>query len=127
MKPTLKRIGYGVILWAVPYGASIPLLSVMESAPMTFKALMVFIASIVGAVLAVYYFLSVEKNYLREAVVLACTWLVVNWVLDVVALLPFSHQTLPQYFMEIGIEYIGMMALIIGIGYLLEKKCSFKK
>lgn len=127
MKPILKRIGYGVILWAVPYGASIPLLPVMESSPMTFKALMVFIGSIVGAVLAVYYFLSVEENYLRESVVLACTWLVVNWALDFVALLPFSHQTLPQYFMEIGIEYIGFMAFVIGIGYLLEKKCGFKK
>lgn len=127
MKPTLKRIGYGIILWTVSYGASIPLLPVMESAPMTFKALMVFIGSIVGAVLAVYYFLSVENNYLREAIVLTCTWLAVNWVLDVVALLPFSHQTFSQYFMEIGIEYIGMMAPIIGIGYLLEKKCSFKK
>lgn len=127
MKLILKRIGYGVILWAVPYGASIPLLPIMESAPMTFKALMVFIGSITGAVLAVYYFLSVEKNYLREAVVLACIWLGVNWALDFVALLPFSHQTLPQYFMEIGIEYIGFMALVIGIGYLLEKKCGFKK
>ena len=31
----------------------------------------------------------------------------VNWLLDFVALLPFTKQTVPRYFMEIGLRYIA--------------------
>lgn len=120
----LRRIGFAVVLWVVPYVAAIPLLPLMRSDPMTFKAIMVLIGSLLGAVLSVLYFLGVSKGYLKESIALAATWLVVNWALDLVALLPFSGQTLPQYVTQLGIEYIGLMAPVVAIGYLLEKKTA---
>lgn len=122
MQNTLKRLGLGTVLWVIPFAASIPLLPLMQSDVLAFKAIMVLIGSIVGPALAVYYFLDVKKEYLRESIVLAVTWLLVNWFLDIVILLQFTHQTLAQYFSQIGVEYIGMTAPIIAIGYLLERK-----
>lgn len=117
-----KRIGFGVILWVIPYAAAVPLLPVMQTHPLFFKTLMITIASITAAVLAVIYFSKTEKAFLKEAAFLAVAWVLVNWGLDFVALLPFSHQTLSQYFMDIGLEYVAMMAPIIAIGYLLDLK-----
>ena len=48
--------------------------------------------------------------------------MIVNWILDYVALLPFTKMSLARYFMEIGVEYIGMVVLTVAIGYVLQKK-----
>ncbi|MBI5264774.1 MAG: hypothetical protein HY852_23510 [Bradyrhizobium sp.] len=114
------------MLWAILFVAAIPLLPLQATNLAAFKAVMAMLGSLVGGAFAGYYFLSIERDYLREAIVTAVTWIVVNWLLDVVALLPFTHQTLPQYFMEIGIEYLGMFGPVIAIGYLLEKKAAGK-
>jgi len=122
IKKMLRRIVFGAGLWAILYAAAIPLLPLAASDEMAFKAVMAMLGSLIGAGFSGYYFLSVEGDYLREAIYTAITWMVVNWLLDIVALLPFTHQTLPQYFMEIGIEYLGMPGVLIAIGYLLQKK-----
>ena len=118
----LKRIGYGVVVWALLFAAAIPLLPLQESDVAAFKAVMATLGVLTGAAFAVPYFRSVESNYLREAILTALTWMAVNWLLDVVALLPFTQQSFPQYFMQIGIEYLGMFGILVAIGYLLEKK-----
>lgn len=118
----LKKIGYGVILWVIPYVTAIPLLPLMRSDLLFFKAIMVVEGLIVGAILAILYFLRVQKDFLMEGIVLGMTWMIVNWILDYVALLPFTKMSLGRYFMEIGIEYIGMASLTVAIGYVLHSR-----
>ena len=127
MKSSLRRVGFGVILWGVPYVAAIPMLALNKSDPLTFKAMEVSIASLTMAVLLIAYFSKVSGRYLREAVLLAVTLVVVNWLLDFVGLLPFTHQTLPQYFSQIGIEYAASGLLVVAFGYVLEKKTGQKR
>lgn len=120
----LARIVTGAILWAVPYAAAIPLLPLMRRDPMSFKAIMVLIGSLLGALISIVYFMRVRERYLRESLLLAATWLVLNWGLDLIALVPFSGQSIPQYVTQLGIEYIGLMSPVVAIGYLLEKKAA---
>lgn len=122
MKAWLRRVGYGAGLWAILYALSIPLLSLNASDPIAFKATMAFLGSFIGACAAGAYFLSVERDFLKESLITALVWMIVNWLLDYVALLPFTGESLPQYFMHIGIEYIGMFGMLIAIGYVLEKR-----
>lgn len=122
MKTWGIRIGLGIVLWAVLFAASIPLLGLNTSDPLAFKAIMACLGSLIGGIAAAVYFLSVHEHYLREAIITAITWMVVNWLLDYVALLPFTHETVPQYFMHIGVEYIGMFGSLVAIGYLLQRK-----
>lgn len=124
MRATGRRLGFAIVLWAILYVAAVPLLPLQASDLAAFKAAMAMLGSLLGGAFAGFYFLSIERDYLREAIVTAITWIVVNWLLDVVALLPFTKQSLPQYFMEIGIEYLGMLGPVIAIGYLLEKKAA---
>ena len=124
MQKWVRRIGSGVILWVVPYGAAVAMLGYHEHYPFGFKAAEVSIATVTMAVLVVWYFRGVARDFLREAVLLAATWAVLNWALDLVALLPFTHQTLPQYFLEIGIEYLASCAYVIAVGVLLQAKAT---
>jgi uncharacterized membrane protein YpjA len=120
----LKRIGYGLITWVIPYVTAIPLMPLMRSDPAMFKSIMIVEGSIVGAALTAYYFLKVKGGFLREGIVLAAVWVATNWVLDVIALLPFSGHSLPRYFVEIGIEYLAIFSTPVAIGYVLHVKAG---
>jgi uncharacterized membrane protein YpjA len=118
----LRKIGYGFIVWAVPYVSAIPLLGLMQSDQIFFKTLMILIGGLVGAISAALYFLKVEKDYLTEGITLGVVWIVVNWLLDFVALLPLSKMPYLQYFKEIGLRYLVILAITVPPGYILSKK-----
>ena len=48
--------------------------------------------------------------------------ILVNWILDDGALLPYSRMPLGRYFMEVGLEYIGIFASAVVVGYVLATK-----
>ena len=118
----IKKLGYGAILWLIPYVTAIPLLPLMQSDIALFKTIMIVEGALVGGALTSHYFLGVERDYLREGIILAAVWIVLNWLLDFAALLPFTKQTLPRYFAEIGLRYLAIAVPAIAVGYILERK-----
>ena len=123
----LKRLGYGAILWLVPYVTAIPLLPLMQSDTLFFKAIMIVVGSLVGALLTALYFKDVEKDFLREGLLVAAVWLAINWLLDFAALLPFTKQSIPRYFMEIGFSYIAMVWPVVAVGWVLSRKIEHRR
>ncbi|MBU0629686.1 MAG: hypothetical protein KKC80_02060 [Candidatus Margulisbacteria bacterium] len=118
----LRMIGYGLILWVIPYVTAIPLMGLMTSDPTFFKTIMIVEASLIGAILTVVYFAKVEKDYLKEGLILGIVWLAVNWLMDFIALLPLSKMPFNRYFIEIGLRYFIALAMTVPVGYLLDKK-----
>lgn len=118
----LKRIGFGVILWAVPYVTSIPLLPLMQSDLIFFKTIMIVEGALIGALLTAIYFTKVRADYLREGILLAAIWISISWLLDFAALLPFTQQTIPRYFMEIGLRYLAIAAPTVVVGYVMQRR-----
>jgi uncharacterized membrane protein YpjA len=118
----LRRAGYGVILWVIPYVTAIPLLGLMKTDRIFFKTIMIVEGTIVGGVLAALYFREVRSQFLQEGLITSVVWIVMNWALDFVALLPFSRHSVPRYFIEIGARYVAMAAPLVAIGYVLEHK-----
>ena len=47
-----------------------------------------------------------------------------NWLLDYIALLPFTKQSLPRYFAEIGLRYLAIAAPTVALGYVLERRAA---
>jgi hypothetical protein len=120
----LRRLGYGAVLWVIPYATAIPLLALNQSNPTLFQTIMIVVGSLVGGFLSAHYFLAVEHDYLKEGLVLALTWIAVNWLLDVVALLPFTGQSIPRYLQEIGLRYLAIAAPTVAIGFVLQRKLA---
>jgi hypothetical protein len=117
----VRRAGYGVVAWAIPYATSLALLPLLRTDPALFKTIMIVEGSFVGAALAVSYFDSVHDDYFREGVILGTTWIGVSWVLDFAGVVPFAGLTVARYFLEIGFEYLAMFAPTVAIGYVLQK------
>jgi hypothetical protein len=120
----LKRLGFGVVLWAIPYVTAIPLLSLRQTDLLFFKTIMMVEGALVGGVLSAMYFIRVPNQFLREALITSAVWILVYWGLDGVALLPFTGQSVPRYFIEIGALYLGMAAPLVAVGYVLEAKSA---
>ncbi len=120
----LKRIGYGLILWVIPYVTAIPLLPLRERDVLLFKTIMVLVGSLLGGVLSALYFMGVRHGFFREGLITCVVWMLVNWGLDLVALLPFTGHSIPRYFAEIGALYVGMAAPLVAIGYVLEQQAT---
>jgi hypothetical protein len=120
----LRRLGYGAVLWVIPYATAIPLLALNHSNPALFQTIMIVVGSLVGGFLSAHYFLAVEHDYLKEGLVLALTWIAVNWLLDVVALLSFTGQSIPRYLQEIGLRYLAIAAPTVAIGFVLQRKLA---
>ena len=120
----LRKIGFGIVLWAIPYVTAIPLLGLNESDQLFFKTIMIVEGSIVGAILAAVYFMSVERDFLREGIMLAVVWIVVNWLHDYGGHVYFTDMPLDRYFLEIGLRYIAMAAPTVAIGYVMEKRLA---
>ncbi len=47
----LKKIGYGLILWVIPYVTAIPLLSLRQTDPVFFKTIMIVEGALVVGIL----------------------------------------------------------------------------
>jgi len=118
----LKRLAYGGILRLIPFVTAIPLLPLTENDPTFLKTIMIAVGALVGAVLAARTFLGVERDYLKEGILLALTWIADGWVLDLVALLPFTQQSDPRYVREIGLRYMATVAPTVALGYVLGRR-----
>jgi len=119
--PDPKRlVGLGILSWLIPFLVSILFYGpegVLQIGYALFKSLMILIGSGTGAVLLILYFRNISDAYIREAWIVGTFWLLLNWVLDLLILLPISGQTVIAYFMEIGLSYMMILFMSLAIGY----------
>ena len=116
-----KILVYGLILWIIPFFAGFLFFPIMQSDETFFKTIMVVASTLTGMILIVYYFKDVKKNFVREGAIVGTAWLLLNWILDVVVLLPMSGQTIERYFLEIGLRYLNAPIMTTGVGYLIKE------
>jgi uncharacterized membrane protein YpjA len=98
----------------------------MTSDPAFFKTIMIVSGSLTGMGALVYYFKNVKKDPLKEGAIIGISWLLINWLLDFLILLPLSKQAVPRYFLEIGLEYLAIPIMAVGAGYLLSNRMPKK-
>ncbi len=125
MKSIKKNILYGLFVWVIPFVTSFAFYS--QNGELTidkifFKTIMIIIGTLVGVFLIVKYFKSVENNFLKEGILLGISWLLINWVLDFIVLIPMADISYSTYFTEIGLRYLTFPIISIGIAYILKHK-----
>jgi hypothetical protein len=118
----MRRIGYAVVAWAVPYVTAIPLMELLFRDRIAFETIMIVEGALVGSFLACQYFRAVQSRFLREGITLGAVWIATSWVLDFLALVPFADMPAWRYFVEIGFRYLAMFAPTIAIGYVLRDR-----
>ena len=124
MSKTHMLVFFGFLTWLLPFFASFffydPAAARMTIDNDFFKSIMVVFSCLVGTVLLVKYFDSMKKDYVKEGMVVGVVWAVMNWVLDFVVLVPMMKVDTASYFMSIGIRYLMVPIIAVGMGMAVE-------
>jgi hypothetical protein len=124
MKSMKKALILGFLSWLIPF-----LFSFLFFTPkgellinqLLFKNIMIVTASYVSAFLIIKYFKIVDKNYVKEGILLGVLWMIINLVLDMVTLVPMG-KPLMVYLPQIGLGYLMIPAMTILTGKILAIK-----
>ena len=125
MNKNLRNICYGFLSWVIPFAIAF-LFYTREGKLIIdvflFKSIMIVVGSISAAILLIYYFKKLDKEYLKEGVIVGFSWLVINLLLDILVLIPMSGMNISDYFAQIGLRYIVIPVMCIMVGVLLNEK-----
>lgn len=115
----------GIITWLVPFLLAFILLRSGSASPLDaylVENLIVVISAAVIAGLFILYFKTVYNEFFRQSIIVGVSWLVINWVLDLVIYLPLSRMDIPMYLAQGGIRYLTILIMTATVGYLVELK-----
>jgi hypothetical protein len=80
------------------------------------KSILIVVGGSTGALLLVVYFRRITEEYLFAGAVAGTVWLLINWALDLIVLLPLSGMSIADYFAQIGLRYLLIPVIGIAIG-----------
>lgn len=78
--------------------------------------------TIIVVVLAYLYLKNLKTDFIKEGALIGGCWFVINIAIDLVMFLPASpmQMTLTNYMMDIGVTYLMIPIITIGMGHMAE-------
>lgn len=124
MNKYLKIVIFGFLVWLVPFAVSFLVFPLKTSMRPLFESIMPLILTIVVVTLTYYYMKNLDVNYVREGILIGIVWYVINIAIDLVMFLPASpmHMGFADYMMDIGLTYVMIPVITLGMGSLLDAK-----
>lgn len=126
MKSIKKVLLCGFLDWLLPFALSFFIFPLKESNYSLFESIMTVIIVLSAVLFSVLYFKIVDKNYIKEGLLLGIVWLVINLIIDLVLFLSPSpmRMSFSLYMSQIGIKYFTIPVITLGMGYVLKNKNS---
>lgn len=118
-----RRLIGAFLTWLIPFVCAIPFYGPngLMIDQQLFKSIMIVVGSITAAILIIWCFRPVEKNFTHEAIVTGIVWLLANLILDLIVLVGLLGMALPDYATQIGLRYLVIPAMVIAAGVVAEE------
>lgn len=89
-----------------------------------FESIMPVVLMLAVMISSVLYFKKIDKDSLKEGILAGVLWFVISLVIDLLLFLPASpmQMSFVYYMMDIGLTYLIILMIPMGIGALLNKK-----
>jgi hypothetical protein len=122
MKKSLRIGLFGFLIWLIPFAVSIFIFPLKTSTPALFESIMPVVITTSVVFFSILHFRKVGLRFIREGVVLGAVWFVISLALDLLMFMwgPMK-MTFINYMMDIGLTYLIIPTVTIGIGYLIEQ------
>ena len=121
MKKFLKKILLGLIVWGIPFVASVLVWDIEANTPKIgmdwFSALMSFTGVVGFAIAAYIYFSKIKEDTVKEGWTTGITWYVEMLILDYLALVMVFGMTFADY-ASMFLTYLNVIILSVVIGYI---------
>ena len=118
MKRAFREVGFAVLAWLLPLVFAVCIFPLKASHTPLFDTLMSVALTASTVLLGCLYFRRVGDRYLAQGVRIGVQWVFANLLLDS---LMFSggpmKMSLDAYAMDIGLAYLAVPAVTIGLGY----------
>lgn len=122
MKAFYKALLYGACVWAVTFLAAMLLFPIHETERPLFESIMPVVLAASAVFFSNMYFSKLELNFLKEGIYLGLLWIIINTGID---LIMFSwgpmKMSLIDYIKDIGLTYILIPVITIGVGFSEER------
>ncbi|MBS3175602.1 hypothetical protein J4440_07005 [Candidatus Woesearchaeota archaeon] len=123
MRSIKSALFHGFLVWLIPFIFGFLLFPIHESDRILFESIMPVVVTI-SAVLFTFLYLKKQKsNYFKEGILLGITWFIINIAIDLLLFMwgPMK-MTFLAYMSDIGLTYLIIPIITIGIGALIENK-----
>ncbi|MDP3065819.1 MAG: hypothetical protein Q8N08_03695 [Methanobacteriaceae archaeon] len=128
MNKYLKIVLYGLGVWVVPFLVSFIIYPLKQSGNPLFESLMAVVITATVVLLILLYFKPLENHFLKEGVLIGWAWLIISIAVD---LLFFTGgpmaMSLTVYTADIGVTYLIIPLVTVGMGYLIDSKVGIFK
>lgn len=116
MKATKKALGFGVLVWLVPFVVAILVFPFHESWRALFESVMAVAVAGTAVLFGWLYFRKLPTVESRDGVIVGIVW----WVLCVAIDMPMitagpMEMSLAEYFADIGLTYVSIPLITIGM------------
>ncbi|HMK53730.1 MAG TPA: hypothetical protein VK444_03025 [Methanobacteriaceae archaeon] len=129
MNKYLRIVFFGFLVWLVPFVVSFFIYPLKSAGNPLFESIMPIVISIIVITLAYLYLKNIKTNFIGEGAIIGVIWFIINIAIDLPLFLPPSpmQMTLTNYMMDIGITYLMIPVITIGMGFMAEDKSKLEK
>lgn len=120
----LRVLGFGFLIWLVPFIVAFGFYTPegkLQGDFFVFKTTMLLVGNLTGC----FFLALLSKRISRPAfgtfLGISIFWLLENWGLDFLILLPMNKMGAYDYFVQIGLRYLTMLMIGPAIGYAIDK------
>jgi len=124
LKSMMKAVACGFAVWAIPFVFAIMIFPIRISDRPLFESIMPVVVTLSVVSFSVLYLGNVQSGFLKESIILGLVWLAISILLDLLMFMPESpmNMNFVDYMKDIGLTYVIIPTITIGLGYLSEKK-----
>ena len=113
----VRAIFYGILIWVAVFIVAMAVFSYRESNRPLFESIMPVAVTAATVFFAQLYFTRVEKDFLKEGVMLGLVWLAINLLIDLPMMFGGPlEMTLAEYFADVGLTYLIIPVITLSTG-----------
>ena len=110
-----RVIGYGIVLWAIPFAVSFLLFPVREANRPLFESLIVVVGVTLAVMAALRYFRETKTVNVGSGLTLGFAWAAISVIIDLPIFLLVFQMGLFEYLADVALTYLSFPAITTGI------------
>lgn len=111
-----RALGYGFLVWLIPFVVAFAVISLKESWRSLFESIMAVTVTAVTVMFALMYFRRSADRSVSQGMKLGLLWLVVSVVIDLPLMLsPPINYTPSEYAADVGLTYLIMPLVTVAV------------
>ena len=117
----IRAVGYGVLVWFIPFAIAFALFGIHESDRPLFESLMTVTSVVTEVCVALLYFRGAKSAGTQAGLALGLVWMAISIAIDLPIFMAVFRMSLALYVADIAVSYLAIPAITTGIAVALRQ------